>query len=1684
MAIAALLTANAANAQTPPAHAERDRFPANAPAETLLHIAQPGRYAIRVHSATGTAIDLIDMITGPTDPAGAPGSTDGRLDLLLDSGTYKLRLHPAAGAQGDITLHIDPFTDAAPAATLPADSETDATLTDFQQRSFWFTAAPGQTLHLEAAGRALADFRLWRNGRDLMDLTPTETLIEPTKGHPLHDLLITATIPAGVYRATAYGGPALPWADGTQNMPFHLRGGAPDTLRLGWAGGQIGPFGSQVYRAAGTDTLFRLYMEGPATLFADGQAAEIDKRSRIPQAEIQTGQSRTGHWIEIHGPEHTPFQIRALRMPATTSVSGPGDVFLTANTSGFGGDSVPATLVLAKQVKSGFTVIGSTAPEITPGTAWRRRFNLAGPVSILFHAPTGGKIAATLTGVPLDVLDLTALDSLARHPPIAPETPGLWNIPAGWYELLLIPHGAAAGIADLTIGTPGVTTAIGPPGPDSPAITFGTQSLAWEDRLRLFGNTTPGGRISLDARPTPVDLDEGPLRIAQQPGESLTIPIKPGTGTLTATEFGKGPVPVTTSAPIGTFTPDTAMAELPAPDHPRLVALSWKTPPAPAPIIVPEPEAARPTLAAGTQHFIDLANGQPQSFTLTVATGGLMRVETLGRLRTTGAIGTNFIPELNAATANGVGQNMLLQGFLRAGSYRVDVTAENSAGHTGITAAPAPLLATPTLLPGGTVRATMQAGSGLAVPIAIAAAGSYRIELLGQSRQFTARLEDSGFWPFAAAAPLDTTTQDLAPGLFRLLVLPETTDARAVIRLTRLEPPPKLTGHGPHPLPFDSPQSFTWREPAGRADPRVPDSWRFTLAAPADITLSLTDGMQALFHGPDGHELAHIVGGTPYTGHLPQGTYQVEATSQGRNDRLDYTLTLSAKQLQPGIPRAVPLPATLPFALATDRVVSLTSFGATPIRATLRDAAGQIIQRAAARDNDWNIAISRPLPAGAYTLLLESAATPAERPTPPNINDRPGFGRVRTQDGYDDSQSMVPEPPAPENEASGNTTPPADATEIILSLPDELPTQALSGPSETLSGGGIHRLSLPQPAPGQLILAGAASSAAIVLSLEQLAGQTWQSRALAQGTTPILALPAGDTAGPWRLSAWPVDGGSLPITLAARTLTETGIPGRPHLLPTPLPGVAPGLMSAHVSLPSRAILTLAGAPETLAGAWPGHEAVPAEAGLLAPQSTDLWLVSPGPQPLALKPLPPGAPLTITLQAGARAALPRATFSLTAGPLTAWIAEASGQPGLSGTHGMGVADQSALTLVTTEEATAWNAADGDALRLSLHPVPLATTSAVPLPGPITPTLPAASATPITLPPGLHRLHLDLPPGTAAIAGWPAPDAVTIWSGRSPVSRTIDGSWTRLLLVNTTSTPAPVALSADDLASPLILRPGHAEKRFFGAGGSVDMQVQAKPGQTLVVAGAAHAVFLGNDGSVRRGRRITLSGPGRVTLDHSTGLVALWLEGQGATPWPTPAALPVRAPAKIPLSGEAMLLDLAPAGPALLRLRSTAPVILAVADETPALYPSGAAISRYLPPGPATLRIISPQDGPLSGSLDLTTTPLHTATEGLGETVTIAPGDAALFAFTLRAPGRIGAGVRAQPDRVTLRLLTTEGHTLATGAALLRSMPAGSYVLEASVPPGAPTSLVRPAIIGIVPKPNGPPADVVRTYLEKK
>lgn len=1436
---------------------EQTSLPAAPHAETLLHVTTPGRFTLSVKSAAGAALQLVDMLTGPSDVAGAAGSQDGRIDELLDVGVYKLVVSSAPGASGAVALEVRPFHDAAPPAALPLPGQPlTATLADGEQRAFWLAVPASGAVRIEAAGRSLADLRLWHDGRELSALQPQVTPIEPTPGHRLTDIRLIGQVEPGTYLAVAYGGRAASWTDNDAGQPFHLRAGLSDALEAGWTGGEIGPFGSEIYQRSPTTSLLKLELPQPqvAELLAGDESATIARDSREPVARLLLAPGETSP-VELRGAQGQSFTLRALERITASSLRKPGTYWLSAVAEGAGGDEVPPTLLLLRD--DGSTrparIVADTVPAIGSAAGWRARFNLRGPTTLFAHS-LGGPVALRSTGVPVQSNRLED------------------NLPEGYVAFTLKPQTGALGAVEVTLGAPALAPPLSATLPRDPVLPFAVQTLAPGEQFRLIGNTAPKLTIGLSARPAPVVLAEGPLSVTLAALASADIPvaITPG-GTLDVTEVGRGRVPYTTRSSAGGI-----LVTVPPADHARTVVLAWRqtVPPAPA-IPAPTPVNQQADLQAGTPVFFDLAGQQSASFGLSVATGGLYRIETTGRLRTAGRLGTAFLPEIATGDANGVGQNMLLQTMLRAGRYRVSVTAEDSAGHAGLTATPAPLLTTAVLQPGGTVRVSLPAGTGAAVPIEVSTAATLHFDVLGLGTPWQGRLEDAQGWPITRPGPLDGIERKMTAGHDRLVIEPAPTARDVVVRLRTIEPPAAIVGHGPHKLPFGAAQSATWREPDSQSAARTRDQWVFALEGAAAVTLTLDNTMVGDLRGPGTEPgtgpVRRVVGS--WRGTLPPGSYQLDVTSLGRNDRAAYTVALDSTELQPTVSRQVTLPATVPFAIAAPRVVSLTSFGTTPLRAVLRDAGRHVIGRYGPREGDWNIAMSRPLPAGAYTLDLASATAPTATTTDQRDAPKTADSDAAASDDSSDDATAQDAQTAASQTASDKVTPgatdvsdtptasddsaPAPTVEVRLTLPPALGPVPASEAVATLDGQGVHVLSLASPQNGQLLVVQAQSAADLVVSLERQAGAGWRVVALDQGRTPAVAAPGDADPAAWRVQTWLVDGGSEPVRAVARAVTaDAQRPGAVSL--APLDAMAGPLAVARVALPA-GLASVRGVDGGRIGSRPGHGLAPL-AGVVSPVAGDLWLLGTA-GAAQVETVTPGAGETVALTVpdGFGVVLPPS------GATQLWLARAgAGQPSLGAATGW--ARGSAIALagaeVSLQSGTGQSGTgQGGAgpLRVDLQRIGLKLATPVAMDTALQVVLPAGGAVPITLPPGSKRLDVVLAAGTGAVPGWQRPQQ-TLWAGDAPTSRSITGDWTEVLLVNPGPIAAPVMLSTAPSAEHSLV-PGAIDTRFFGAAGSFETAVRGAAGGHLRLSGPGTLTLIDAAGRIATGPDLPLTGPGR-------------------------------------------------------------------------------------------------------------------------------------------------------------------------------------------------------------------------------
>lgn len=1687
-------TARSAPETSQPAKAKAGQFSANdLPADrdgsVLLTIPAPGRYAIAARSASGVALQLVDMIAGPGDVAGAAGARDGRLDLLLDKGVYKIRVFGAKGANGKARLTAEPFQELQTSReTLAAERTYAGELGDLGQRSYALDIDPSGRVSIEALGRALRDLRLWRAGGELVELAPERRIIEPKSGRPATRLRLEGKVEPGRYIVTAYGGEPLVWPEGGTTRPFQLRLDSPASLAAGVAEGVLGSFGSARFEApAGYDT-FRLELPQQATARLEvgrgrgsRSSAVIGKTSREPVAIVTLASNgKDAALVEISGFEGQPYVLRALRQSNRFAIEGAGPHLVAIDVAGEGDDEVPATALLARGENGRTRVVAADLPRIGAGNAWRRKFNLRGPTSLLFEAKSNGPVAIRTQGPRLRASIEPALGSAA--PRADGRVPSQYDLQAGFYLLSLEPIDGAVGVVDVTLGAPGLVPDVTAAAPARSIISFGEQQIDRNSSYFILVNSAPALSTGPRAIALPADLEKTPVPLWRQAGAEIVLPVRaPRAGKIRAIDSTGASAPVSLTDEKIENDVRFATLRIAASAQPRALGVYYVADePSPGTDANAERQATRAPspLATARPSYFDLARDERREFRFDVAQGGLYRIETLGRLQTRVALGTNLTPRIGEAENNGPGHNGLVTAYLRAGSYRVSVAAQESAGHLGLAVTPSPLATTAPIAGEGSARALLAGGRGAIVPIEIARDGVYRLDLQGLGREWRARLEDAEGWPLTTPGPLTRLTRRFEKGAYRLVVLPEDVEGRLVARLKPIVAPALLEGHGPHPLPFEKPQKLQWREPQAKGAPRAPDVWTFSLDGEADVEIDIGEGMIAELVKKDGRDsLGKVAAGRKFSGRLRAGDYVVEARSLAHDDRLDYEISLTSKQLQPGAPRFVELPAALSFAVAADRIVDIASFGDQELAGVLEDADGAVVERLEGRADDWNVALSRRLPAGAYRLRL------AELKGKPQASE--------SSESEESTASSDAGEGGSESEQAAEEAEPTDppGIEIRLSLPNATPDAPLSLTGvRTILGGGAHEFALPPAPEGSLAIVAAQSTRETALSIERRGrdGQ-WRVVGYEHGLAPVAAWPVDKADdGALRAVVWTVGGGDAPITLAARSVAKAarGL-GELTLEPTPVEGLATPLCVGLVAVPAATLVELRAARTLAAGSTPGRLLTATQPGPLAPQSERLWLLARetcGQRVQAAAFAFSRAEIGLALGRGERAALPLSAPP--AGKVRLWRARSAfGQPAIEAGRGFGVAPGASLALAGKDAPRVWNAAGAEPLRLTVQPIDVDLATPARADGVFAGVIPPLTAQPVAIAAG-GALTLDLASGVAAFS---APDEgrkISVFGDAEPVSRTLDDAPRNIWIVNTTQTPLPARVAAapsrgEALASDRIV------KRFHGAAGQISHLMVGETGDRLVVVGG-EATFVGESGFVARGASLRIDGRGEVTVDHKPGLVALWLERGGKSPWPAPAPRAIAAPQRVTLEGTAQAFSLEQSEPVVIDLRSSAPAIVAFTqngERRLEAFPSGVELHAYATPGRATVEIYSPHDGPLAGTLDIGSHPVVRAKDGINDAVTLAAGASALFAFEVKKTSEIGVGLRSEPDRADLRLFDAAGKLLGEGLEQTARLAPGRYFVEARAPNDAPLSVVRLSVVGLAPPPAGPPPEVVAGFAEK-
>jgi hypothetical protein len=1705
IAIALLLPALAAAQEDPAAPSIDCPVVAAIGTQTAqLGIPRFGRYSIRVESAEGTAVQLVDRMAGPGVVDGVAGERDGRLDLFLERGEYRIVTHGHERARGEARLDAKAFAAASDEEPrrLIEHRLVRGELRDLEQLSWWLEVGERRTVVLEAAGRSLADLRLWRDGQWLVDATPETRVVQPSAGRPLLVCQLAAPLEPGLYLVTAYGGPAQPWAQGDDEHPLYLRGGIP---RLGAAGRQrheVSPFGHDRFRTPGAATYYRIELDearptslsvGPfdpdRPFAAEGEETTIEKNTTPPVAETRVDPLDEGERVlVVTGDAGQPYVLQHFEALEVYRFEGEREHWVSTVHSGHAADSVDATGILVELPGPERYVAPLREQTVALGgnRAWRRKVNLLSPLTVYLSVREDGRYAFSSEGAEARFrVEPFALSRPAGYRP--PELRGsgeTWDLEAGFYVLTAVP--GRAGIAALTFRPYGIVdgllemVGLGEETAASPvtgSVRFPEVLLKRDHHYTLYLNRQPGVTAGAVVRPLPLDLGE-PLPLWIRPGEEVAVPFAQSeAGVLRAIAEDGSALPVSldgaTWAELAPVAPGRHTARVRVDgDVTRACSLAFEParldPDAPLPPVPDATLAALPDFpaleGASTLHF-DLPRGARSTFLVRAAEPGLYRLETRGILATEGNLRTRTTTSLVRGSQNGVGRNFLIQDYLREGDYQLTVSsAGSSAGHLGLSLSRSALGRGGFLTLYRPARASLAPGEAVEYRFIITEPGEFRVRALGQGRALRCRLEDREGWPLVTPNVEADVSRWFDPGHYRFVVLPEATEARVVSLIEPVPQPRVYEGRGPHRLPLGRARQAVWREPAPGQE-RAPQVWTFEAPADMDARVGMSGEMRgALVDVETGREIAAVPPLRGFQGRIPKGAYRLEVVSSRIDSGAAYSVGVWPAPLVSGLDREVTAPVALPVAVGDAGLVELFSFGGQDVRARLYDAAGRLLASSDDRADDWNFHLARGLSPGEYSLQVdpvgaEQAATRISMRTPPVVEEAP---------------------------------------------------MAVPGSLEASLGDAAHVHPLILPEGESLLLASARTAEGIGLALEVDAGAgQWRSLGIDDGRETRLEAPISP--GPttrYRLRLWSLDRRDSPVRLEVAAVAPA-----PHSEEALATGLVPAGVE-ELSSP-RAVAAVALRRPGVFAVEPGDglrwcaavdEPCASADRVVAATRGQLWIVADRPAATARArrlvlqadvPAPPvrvGAePVRFDLaETRGGPVLLRAT-SRTGRPGVRYLPE--GEGALPSGGGMAVGDAAAAAVALDPAAGAalvWRAAGGD---------PAIETRVVAIPfdepeggGPLAGTLAPRSARRIDLPGGPKRVRLALDAGLAAVLSDGARVESLHWADAGPLAESVETSASRLTLLHGGDGSGHYSVET------LPLREGARGALAAGApfearedrAGAWRLPVAAPSRSvTLRVRGASgESTLVTSGGLVRRGRDLALGAgeSGWLLLPHSPGPLLAWQDDGGGAPWATQDSPPldVEPPASVALAGPSTSLRVRLAEPAVLHVRAggalVSRLVRAEADDVVEVHPEGARIDAYLPDGNATLTLRA-VGAALAGVAELTASPVTPVSEGLGPELLLAPGGTRFFSFEVREQGPVGVGVRASSGDVEATLLAVDGRLLGRGAAQMPTLEPGTYLLALAAPAGSGPVLVQPALVGLRRPDTGPPEEVVRSYLER-
>jgi len=918
--------------------------------EHVIRADEWGRYAVEAKSSEGVAVEVVDKLRGVIASCEADGDRDGRLDLFLEAGEYKIFTEGPRKAEGNVRLEVTkfaPFDSAGEGGKIGGKNkfgylapfgQVSTRLVDKEARGWWIFVPRDTLVYIEAMGRRLGNIAIFRGGERLIAQAGNEVgssfdfVNKSFPGKPLFGLRVVRKLERGKYLIMAYGGNRDNYTAADSASPLYVQWmirpiepGRPIV-------GKIGVSGVNRYLAVYSTDMTYVVVESPKmqklavkpSFISEGSGGAAQVRDM--STDTLYGKSQTccqskvielerGQWtvISVSGATGAEFKITPanLRNKYTYTYSPPADgtYKLNALYTTTMSDNVGMSGVFIDMKDS--SILAIKADTVSPSRPLQRVFNIVSDKwlsAFVWISESGMYTLSPESGVGYQwrVKRFYIAAPQNYNPPNWISGRGNVSLSQGLYEIEIMPGGAKGG-AEFSFYS-GKKPSGQPNEGVSPRAAFGPFDLKKSRNYRFYFNSLPSELASVIVE--------------------------------------KYPPPVKESVA------DVYLTGAAADKADSLSARSSQT----------------LELSMGVPRYISLGKRESADFRFKISQPGIYRMETTGRLYTKLTLRDRFGGLSRSQSGNGVGRNALVTEFFLPGNYLAVIeTVGESAGRMGVVLNKGDLRKGGALQDGVDKRAAVKASSAVVYDFKADKKARYRFESFGAAGSAEIRLEDADGWPLVKHGSEAPQEASLEKGAYKLYSLPCPFENYRVTRVDLVREPQKFTGAGPHNIVVNEPIAATWLESGTGASAR----FLFEVSAPMEAKISLTPDFKGTLKQQSNKDGATINVSGGYSGMLQKGKYEISVTPVKPQNYSPYELSVMTDDLVAGIGYDVYKDQTLRVQVGERGGYEIFSQGRSEVAARLYASDKKTeIARSGGDQLDWNFFISERLDSGSYHLQL------------------------------------------------------------------------------------------------------------------------------------------------------------------------------------------------------------------------------------------------------------------------------------------------------------------------------------------------------------------------------------------------------------------------------------------------------------------------------------------------------------------------------------------------------------------------------------------------------------------------------------------------------------------------------------------------------------------------------------------